>query len=300
MVEIRKNIIIIGITGQQGGSIARYFIKTNKYNIIGISRNINSKKSIELKKQGIKMIECNISDYEKLENIFKKEKINYIYSVTNTDDQEIFSENPDKEIKYGINIVNAAYNANIEFLIWSSLPFVENINIKAYNNKNIVEQYIRKKNIKATYLYLGYFMTNFIYDFKPIAKIDGSIVFSIPIIDSTTKIPLIDVESDLGKIVFNILENIDRYDQEIIHVASEELTIQQIIEKYEYVNKQKTCFEKDLNNNNLYNEYESYLRLWKDNKYYLAETDLSKVYKINNNMTKWEDWIKNNNFKIIN
>lgn len=143
-------------------------------------------------------------------------------------------------------------------------------------------------------------MTNFIYDFKPIAKIDGSIVFSIPIIDSTTKIPLIDVESDLGKIVFNILENIDRYDQEIIHVASEELTIQQIIEKYEYVNKQKTCFEKDLNNNNLYNEYESYLRLWKDNKYYLAETDLSKVYKINNNMTKWEDWIKNNNFKIIN
>lgn len=108
MVEIRKNIIIIGITGQQGGSIARYFIKTNKYNIIGISRNINSKKSIELKKQGIEMIECNISDYEKLENIFKKEKINYIYSVTNTDDQEIFSENPDKEIKYGINIVNAA------------------------------------------------------------------------------------------------------------------------------------------------------------------------------------------------
>lgn len=300
MVENKKNIIIIGITGQQGGSVARYFIKTNKYNIIGLSRNVKSKKSNELKKQGIKMIECNISDYEKLKNIFKKEKINYVYSVTNTDDQEIFPKNPDKEIEYGINIVNAAYNSNIDFLIWSSLPFVENIDIKAYNNKNIVEQYIRKKNIKAAYLYLGYFMTNFIYDFKPIERYDGTVVFSIPIVNSTTKLPLIDVESDLGKTVFNILENKDKYNQEIIHVASEELTIQQIVEKYEHVNKQKTYFEKDLNNNNIYNEYELYLNLWKDNKYYLIETDLSKIYKINNDMTKWENWIKNSNFKITN
>lgn len=299
MVEI-KNIIIIGITGQQGGSIAKHFLKTNKYNIIGISRNINSEKSIELKKQGVKMIECNISDYEKLKNIFKQEKINYVYSVTNTDDEEIFPENTMKEIDYGINIVNASYDANVDFLIWSSLPFVKSMDIKAYNNKNIVEQYIRKKNIKAVYLYLGYFMTNFINDFKPILKIDGTISFSIPIVNENTKLPLIDVESDLGKIVFNILENTNKYNQEIIHVASEELKIKQIIEKYEQINKQKAIFEKDLNNNNLYNEYDLYLKLWKDNNYYLVETDLTKVYDIYNNMTKWEDWIKINNFKITN
>jgi nucleoside-diphosphate-sugar epimerase len=291
--EYKSVIVIIGITGQQGGSVANYLLKTNKFNIKGITRNINSEKSIYFKNKGIEMIECDLSNYEKLKKIF--EGTDYVYSVTNTEDKDISSD-LEKEVEYGTNIVNAACSTSIKFLIWSSLPFVNNKDIYSYNNKNKIEQYIRKKNIKAVYLYMGFYMSNFTTIFKPILK-NEVVSFSLPIIDVNTKLTLIDIETDLGKVVFNVLENKDEYDQKIVHVACEELTINEIIDQFEKITKRKTLFEKI--NIELPEEYKLMFELWKDGNYYVDKTNLKKVYKLNDNMVYWKDWIKKNKEKII-
>lgn len=297
--KIKKNILIIGITGQQGGSVASYLLTTNKYNIRGITRNINSKKSIYLKSKGVEMIECDISDYEKLKKSF--EKIDYVYSVTNTDDESI-SSNLEKEIEYGFNIVNAAYYSGVEFIVCSSLPFVENKNIYSYNNKNRIENYIKEKNMNAVFIYMGFYMDNFNTFFKPILKRDLNneeyLSFSLPIVNENTKLPLIDVEADLGKIVFNILENKDKYNHEIIHLASEELTIKEIINQCIQVTQKKAIFEQ-IEDNSLSEDYILMYELWRNNNYYINKTDINKVHELNNNMFTWKKWVIKNNHKLL-
>lgn len=39
-----KRIVVFGITGQQGGSVAKYLLEDNQYQVVGITRNTESAK----------------------------------------------------------------------------------------------------------------------------------------------------------------------------------------------------------------------------------------------------------------
>tara|TARA_Y100000746_G_scaffold217296_1_gene212925 strand:- start:127 stop:1056 length:930 start_codon:yes stop_codon:yes gene_type:complete len=72
---MEKNILITGSNGQIGKELAESFIQKNT------SSNIICLDLIKGKQKRFKFYKCNILDYEKLNFIFKKEKINEVYHL---------------------------------------------------------------------------------------------------------------------------------------------------------------------------------------------------------------------------
>lgn len=75
-----KLLVIIGITGNQGGSVASTFLSDPTYRIRGISRNPSSPRAIALSNQGIEFVKADLHDVNSLEKAFQG--ANLIFSVT--------------------------------------------------------------------------------------------------------------------------------------------------------------------------------------------------------------------------
>lgn len=76
-----KLICVIGVTGNQGGSVARRFLKDPRFRVRGLTRDNASDASQKLVGEGVEMVIANLDDVESLKAAFKG--VNVIFSVTN-------------------------------------------------------------------------------------------------------------------------------------------------------------------------------------------------------------------------
>ncbi|PQE28225.1 hypothetical protein CJF30_00010919 [Rutstroemia sp. NJR-2017a BBW] len=76
-----KLIVILGITGNQGGSVAARFLRDSNFTIRGITRNPSSTAAQNLSAQGIQIVQADLEDPASLVSAFRG--ANIIFSVTN-------------------------------------------------------------------------------------------------------------------------------------------------------------------------------------------------------------------------
>lgn len=75
-----KTVVIIGITGNQGGSVAQRFLQDPNYHIRGLTRNPSSPAAQRLAAQGIEIVFADLNDIDTLVPAFQG--TNLIFSVT--------------------------------------------------------------------------------------------------------------------------------------------------------------------------------------------------------------------------
>ncbi|KAF2968407.1 hypothetical protein GQX73_g5178 [Xylaria multiplex] len=75
-----KLICVIGVTGNQGGSVAQRFLKDPNFKVRGLTRDPASEKARQLAAQGIEIVQAELNDVESLVDAFKG--ANLIFSVT--------------------------------------------------------------------------------------------------------------------------------------------------------------------------------------------------------------------------
>ncbi len=76
----KKLIVVVGATGNQGGSVARRFLKDTRFNVRGLTRDPLSTASKVLAEQGVEIVKADLHDVESLKSAFKG--ANVIFSVT--------------------------------------------------------------------------------------------------------------------------------------------------------------------------------------------------------------------------
>ncbi|CAD6445666.1 02967048-f0dd-4f5e-828b-ca6bacc772ce [Sclerotinia trifoliorum] len=76
-----KLIIIMGVTGNQGHSVAQKFLQDPNYKVRGLTRNPSSATSQSLSAQGVEIIKADLDDVTSLISAFQG--ANLIFSVTN-------------------------------------------------------------------------------------------------------------------------------------------------------------------------------------------------------------------------
>lgn len=228
-------IVVLGITGNQGGSVAKSLIMDNKYHIRGLTRNINSENSKNLKEKGVEMIECDLSNKIEVDKAFKGADI--VFAVTNFWDPNVVNKDPHGEEKQGRNIADSAKKNNIKWLLWSSLCDVETESngklkhVPHHTGKNRVEKYIRELNIPSTFIYLGFYASDICRFFK-IYDNGEKKVMPIPYGDDKTLIDIVDPK-DTGPVVSEILKNKNRYLNKIIPISGDRLTFGEIAKLFE-------------------------------------------------------------------
>ena len=75
-----KLIVVIGVTGTQGGSVARIFAKEPGWKVRGITRDVSKPSNGALRDLGIELVQADLDDPASLERAFKG--ANVVFSVT--------------------------------------------------------------------------------------------------------------------------------------------------------------------------------------------------------------------------
>ncbi|CAF1372444.1 unnamed protein product [Adineta steineri] len=289
---MKRVIVVVGATGRQGGSVINELIKSNKWIIRGLSRNISSKDSQKLIEQGVEMVSCNIDSFDGCLEAFKDAY--GVFAMTN-----FWECGANKEYEQGMNMTNAAKQQGVQHFIWSSLPNTVTISngqldLPHYMMKARVESYIRAQQNPplfpyTTFIYVGFYYQNFETFFQPTIDFEFRVL-----LQPNARLPLYDVR-DTGPVVIQCFENPDQWGQgNIIPIVAQRLTMDEICHIIRHVTGNEKirytpltydqCVgqsKETLDNMRWYNEYGDF-----------EERHPEKTKEVYNKMKTLEEWIQ--------
>jgi uncharacterized protein YbjT (DUF2867 family) len=114
------------------------------------------------------------------------------------------------ETAQGKTLVDAAKSANVDRLIFSSLPYVSkatngaNKDVVHFDSKALVEEYAREQGVPGTYFMPAVFMSGLLGNFKK-DQASGVYTMATAMPADSTKMPAIDIVRDTGAYVAAIL-----------------------------------------------------------------------------------------------
>ena len=176
----KMRILVTGCAGFIGFHLCNSFLKKKNTQILGID-NLNSYYSVEYKKKRLKILNKNknftfykidISNYQKLENIFKKKKFDLIINLAAQAGVRYSITNPSEYIKSNVNgfsnIIELSRLYKIKKIIYASsssvygekkiFPLRENIKLEPKN----IYSLSKKNNEDMAEIYSRYYNMNFI------------------------------------------------------------------------------------------------------------------------------------------
>jgi len=240
MEEEKKVIVVSGATGQQGGSVARSLLKSNRYKVIALTRNPDSTAALDLKRLGAEVTKADLMDHSTLESVFKMNRVYGVFSVQNY--WETMSR--ECEILQGQNLADAAKSAGVQHFIQSTLD--RETEIPHYRAKEAVEKYVLSKGLPCTFFMPSFYYENFLFSMQPFREGD-TVVFSAPIY-SNIRIPFYSV-SDTGEFVLHAFDNPTQWISvpsegliRYIGVVSEYLTMTEVVKIFSRVTGQKAKY----------------------------------------------------------
>ncbi|KAK1634541.1 NmrA-like family protein [Colletotrichum phormii] len=227
----KKILVVLGATGNQGGSVARAFLYdaalASHWHIRGITRNPSSESATELSTHGAEMVSASLDSVLELESAFADATA--IFAVTDfwsailteqvtsrvrKDGVNLAIATQDLEESWGRNIAMAAAEiSTLERFIFSSLPPVSDLSlgklkhIYHFDGKANIVKYIQREHpalwAKTSQILVGFYNSNILADsyfgpsFNPAT---GKIEFEGPVSDDNL-VPFIDASSSTGNFV---------------------------------------------------------------------------------------------------
>ncbi|KAJ2559236.1 hypothetical protein EV175_000433 [Coemansia sp. RSA 1933] len=245
---------IIGATGNQGGSVLRSLHTTGKYKLIAITRNTSSAaaKEIKAKYPDVELAAANVDDIESLKKAFKG--ADFVFGMTQFFQPEVMGKieagNLDVEYNQGKNIVDAAIDAGVKDVIFSTLPSMKEISggkytkVYHFEGKHKIEEYLLKSKadkIRGAAVRLGCFMDNYV-NFSRISPEDNETVEFIIPLPPTKLLPLVDATNDTGIVVSYMLDNFDRFVGKSVDVSSGYYEAQEMVNAFKDVTGKPACY----------------------------------------------------------
>lgn len=312
----KKVIAIVGGTGAQGGGLARAILNDKEGDFIArvITRNANSDKAKELKKMGAEIVEADVENKDSLVKAF--EGAYGAYCVTFF--WEHFS--PDKEKQHAQNMAEAAKEAGVQHVIWSTLEdtrkyisidddrmptLMGTYKVPHFDAKGESNVYFKNSGVPFTLLNTSFYWDNFIYfGLGPQKGPDGKLALTMPMKDK--KLPGIAAE-DIGKTAFGIFKAGDKYKGKTLGIVGEKLTVGEMAEGFaeilgtevSYNDVPASVFRSfdfpgadDLGNMFQFKaEFE---------KEFCDARDIDETRKLNPELLTFKQWLKKNEEKIKN
>ncbi|KAF2096457.1 putative hscarg dehydrogenase [Rhizodiscina lignyota] len=229
-----KLIVVVGITGSQGGSVARTFLDLPGWRVRGITRNPSSAAAQDFAAKGAEIVKGELDDKASLVAAFTG--ANAIFAVTdfwahfgNADNaakaeaagKTINEYAYDLEVVQGINMAEAAASPEVfktlERFVFSSLAEVRKWTggkykwVWHFDSKAEIVNYIKEKlpelDARSSFVQIGHYMTNWklFPAMAPQKQPDGSFLVQKPEAPECL-IPWVATERDTGAFVKALVE----------------------------------------------------------------------------------------------
>lgn len=231
-------LVIIGATGQQGGSLAEYVLSdpslSARYKVRGITRDDTKPAANALRAKGAEVVTADLDDPASLERALAGVHTVFITTRTIYDDQT-----KEREVRQGKAAADAAVAAGAVYLIYSTEVHCEAINggkypVAAYDSRAEVEAHIRAlPGVRSAFYAPGTFMQNLsgIMAPRPAGDDQPGVYVIASTVPGDCVFPWIDVVADTGKVVGAILAEPDRFEGKTLYAASELHTFDELAAK---------------------------------------------------------------------
>ncbi|KAE8336591.1 hypothetical protein BDV24DRAFT_141506 [Aspergillus arachidicola] len=226
-----KLIVVTGVTGIQGGSVARLFAQDPHWRVRGITRNPNKPSNASLREAGIELVAGDYDDVSSLDEAFTG-----AHAIFATTDFWQFVKDPqalaeaekrgkqvneiafEREIQQGKNIVDAAakHVSTLDRLVMSTLS-----NSKKWSNGEILwnlhfdgkaqyAEYLQQSHpllaAKTSYFHIGVYLSNWWNPLqRPEKRADGTFVLHVVQGLGDKPIPWVHAQTDTGYLVKALL-----------------------------------------------------------------------------------------------
>ena len=233
----KKVIAVVGATGAQGGGLVRAILndKNGPFTARAITRNPNSEKAKALADAGAEVVTADLDDVKSLKKAF--EGAHAAYCVTNF--WEHFK--PEKELSQARNMAQAAKDAGVRHVIWStledtreSIPLSDNrmptlmgkYKVPHFDGKGEANAVFTQLGVPTTFLLTSFYWDNFIYfGMGPKKGTDGKLAITFPL--GGRKLAGIAAE-DIGKTAYAIFDDGDEMIGKTVGIAGGHLTGEQM------------------------------------------------------------------------
>ncbi len=233
----KKVIAVMGATGAQGGGLVRAILNDTKsgFAVRAITRDVKSEKAQQLAKMGAEVVKADVNNLESLKKAFSG--CYGAYCVT------FYWEhmNPETEKMQARNLAQAAKQAGLKHVIWSTLEdtrkwvpvddnrmptLMQNYKVPHFDAKGEANQIFTELGVPTTFLLTSFYWDNFInFGMGPKKGPDGKLSVTLPLGD--TPMPAIAAE-DIGKCAYGVFKKGTHYIGHTLGVAGEHLTGNQI------------------------------------------------------------------------
>jgi uncharacterized protein YbjT (DUF2867 family) len=229
----KKVIAVVGATGAQGGGLVRAIQQDPDRSFIAraLTRNPTSQKASDLGALGAELVAADLDDAESVKRAFSGATAAFLVTFF----WEHFS--PEKEIAQVHSMANAAKEAGLDHIVWSTLEdtrrwvplsdqrmptLMENYKVPHFDAKGEADQIFRDLRLPTTFLLTSFYWDNLIYfGMGPKRGPDGKLAFTLPMADK--KLPGI-ASADIGKCALAIFKRGQEFVGKTVGIAGEHLT----------------------------------------------------------------------------
>lgn len=229
----KKIIAVVGATGAQGGGLVRAILNDpdGGFAVRAITRDVDSDKAKALAAMGAEVVAGDVDDVESLTKAF--EGAYGAFCVT-------FFWNhfsPEKELENARNMAQAAKNAGVQHVIWSTLEdtrkrvpldddrmptLMGKYKVPHFDAKGEADGVFTELGVPTTFLLTSFYWDNFIgFGMGPQAGADGSLSVTLPMGDK--KLPGIAAD-DIGKSAYGIFKKGNEYIGKYVGISGGHLT----------------------------------------------------------------------------
>ncbi len=233
MVDQKRIIAVVGATGLQGGGLVRAIMSdtSSGFTARALTRDVTSDKAKELAALGAEVVAADVNDVESLKRAFAGAYgafcVTFFWAH--------FS--PEKEYAEAKGMAEAAKQAGIQHVIWSTLedtrqwvPLSDNrmptlmgkYKVPHFDAKGEANRVFNDLGLPTTFLLTSFYWDNFIhFGMGPKKGQDGKLALTFPMGDK--KLPGIAAE-DIGKCALGILKKPKDFIGRTVGIAGEHLT----------------------------------------------------------------------------
>lgn len=213
MSEMNRTILVTGVTGKQGGAVARHLIDKGFAVVRGITRKPDSPDAQKLAELGVEIVQADLDDPASLEDALRG--VWGVFSVQAAGDF-------DREVQEGTRLAQMAHDAGVEHFVYSSVGAADQkTGIPHFDSKARIEQAVRTLGFPGyTILRPVFFMENLL---SPWVLQGDTLVLPLA---PTTVLQMIAVD-DIGKFGAMAFERPDKMNRAEIELAGDQATLPQ-------------------------------------------------------------------------
>jgi len=229
-------ILVVGATGMQGGGVARHLLKRGVFNVRCMTRRPDSEPAGLLKQHGAEVVQADLDNSESIRRAV--EGCKGVFGVTN------FWEAYFREYDQGVNLINAAAEAEVGHLVLSTLPSAKSMSQGAlelphFETKARMEEHAQLRSAPFTFVHVAFYYENFLNYFPPRGQPDGNYSFGFPLGDACLGAV---AAEDIGGVVAKIFESRPEFVNKTLEIIGDEMPARTYAEIMTLVLRRKIAY----------------------------------------------------------